>query len=206
MARKQKDKRFRFNYAVLGEGITEQWYLHHLKRYRDYKFSIRPVLFADIGIEKAEWIIDELVSGGCNSIVFLTDYDTIVNQGKRDAFERLRNKYKGIDEVLICESMPSIEFWFLLHFKFTTKEFMLCEEVVAELKNHIEVYSKSAKNLQTKKWFNILMENNGLVAAKINAEKGLRLYNAGNVGEYFPFTKIHLAIKEFEKQKIGNSF
>jgi hypothetical protein len=34
MARKRKERGFKLRYAVLGEGITEQWYLTHLKNVR----------------------------------------------------------------------------------------------------------------------------------------------------------------------------
>ncbi len=140
--RRKKEKRFRVRYAVLGEGITEQWYLRHLKEFKGYVYVIRPSLFADITIEKAEGIIDELITGGCNRITFLTDYDTIVSQGKKDIFDRILKKYEEVDEVLICDSMPSIELWFLLHFKYTTKEYVNCKELVKDLKEFLPEYQK----------------------------------------------------------------
>lgn len=201
MGRIKRERRFNLKYAVLGEGITEQWYLNHLKRYNGYRFSIRPSLFADIGIEKAEGIIDELLSGGCDQVTFLTDYDIIVSQGKIAEFEKLVNKYKDIKEVLICDSMPSIEYWFLLHFAYTTKEFINCDEVVRDLKSHISDYSKKKSYLEKDKWFKQLIKNDGLNKAISNATKGLKQYNKGGNGEHFPFSKMHLAIQEFEKQK-----
>lgn len=202
MRGKLKHKRkLRLKTAVLGEGITEQFYLKHLKEKLGYNYSIKPSLFNDIGIEDAEGIIDDLISVGCDNIVFLTDYDTIVSQNKKNAFDKLVKKYAGNKSILICESMPSIEYWFLLHFIYTTKEFTKCEEVEAELKNHIKDYKKSIKYLKTDKWFSILMENEGLEKAKGNAEKGIKAFNQGNIGQYFPFSKVHLAIEEFEKQK-----
>ena len=175
MARREKQVRYRFSFAVLGEGITEQWYLTHLKNLNGYNYSLRPKLFQDIGIEKAEGIIDELVSGGCDSVVFLTDYDTIVAQDKKDTFNKLVKKYEDKKEILIIESMPSIEYWFLLHFIYTTKEFANCDQVVRDLKKYIEVYSKKTVYLKTDKWFSILMNNGGLEKAIANAEKGLEL-------------------------------
>ncbi|MGQ1786904.1 MULTISPECIES: RloB domain-containing protein [unclassified Saccharicrinis] len=200
MGRIRRERRFNLKYAVLGEGITEQWYLSHLKKHKGYRFSIRPSLFADIGIENAEGIIDELLSGGCDHITFLTDYDTIVNQGKKVEFERFVSKYKDVEEVLICDSMPSIEYWFLLHFNYTTKEFVNCDEVVKDLKTHIVDYSKKKTFLKKDKWFKQLINEEGLNNAIGNASKGLKKYNKGGVGEYFPFSKMHLAIEEFEKQ------
>lgn len=201
MGRITKERRFKLKYAVLGEGITEQWYLSHLKKDKDYSFSIRPSLFADIGIEKAEGIIDELLSGGCDQVTFLTDHDTIVNQGKKAEFDKLLSKYEDVEEVLICDSMPSIEYWFLLHFAYTTKEFVNCDEVVRDLKNHTADYSKKKSYLEKDKFFKQLTSNGGLNKAISNATKGLKQYNKGCNGEHFPFSKMHLAIQEFEKQK-----
>ncbi len=201
MARIRRERRLNLKYAVLGEGITEQWYLSHLKKHKGYTFNIRPSLFADISIEKAEGIIDELLSGGCDQITFLTDYDTIVNQGKKDVFEKLVNKYKGVEEVLICDSMPSIEYWFLLHFRYTTKEFLNCEEVIKDLKAHISDYSKKEVYLKQDKWFKKLLVDEGLNKAIKNANNGFKQYEKGNVGIHFPFTKMFQALNEFENQK-----
>lgn len=55
-------------------------------------------------------MIDDLVAGGCDLIVYFTDYDTIVEQGKADKFSNIVEKYSKNEEVLICESMPSIIF------------------------------------------------------------------------------------------------
>ena len=34
-----------------------------------------------------------------------------------------------------------------------------------------------------------------------NAEKGLKRYQQGDVGDHFPFTKMHLAMEKFNEQK-----
>ena len=201
MARRKREIEFKDRFVVLGEGITEQYYLEHLKKLGSYKYTIKPRLFQNIGIEKAEGIIDDLISGECNSVVFLTDYDVIVNQGKKAVFDKLVRKYEDIDEVLICESMPSIEYWFLLHFRYTTMEFSDCKEVLGELKKHINDYSKSGRYLKSERWFKKLLENGGLEMAVANAEKGLEVYENDSVSTHFPFTKIQHAIEEFDKQK-----
>jgi hypothetical protein len=143
MARKRSTRSFKLRYAVLGEGITEQWYLTHLKKHRDYRFSIKPSLFADVSLEKAERVIDELLVGGCDHITFLTDYDTIVSQDKKRKFDELVKRYRGYEEVLICESMPSIEIWFLLHFAFTTQEFTCYKDIERVLKEKLPDYEKT---------------------------------------------------------------
>ncbi len=201
MGRKRNIRRFNVKYAVLGEGITEQWYLKHLKALNNYKYTIRPSLFSDVGIEKAEDIIDELLSGGCDHITFLTDYDTIVAQRKQKAFNRIVKKYSNNDNVLICDSMPSIELWFLLHFKYTTQEFTNCEELLVELKKYLPDYMKKRTFLEKVSWFNTLVDNKGQEKAIENANKLLEYVEEGNIGKHFPFTKMPLAIEKFENRK-----
>jgi len=70
MARQTGKRLLRTNYTVLGDGQTEQYYLKHLKRLKNYKYAIRPSLFASITFETAEGIIDELLSGDCNQIIY----------------------------------------------------------------------------------------------------------------------------------------
>jgi hypothetical protein len=201
MGRIRKERRFNVRFAVLGEGITEQWYLKHLKEYKNYGYAIRPSLFSDIGIEKAEGIIDELVTGGCDHITFLTDYDTIVSQNKQAVFDRIAAKYMDMEEVLICDSMPSIELWFLLHFKYTTKEFTNCSEILVELKKYLPEYEKKRTYLEKIEWFKTLINNAGDEQALANAKRLLDLNERENIGKHFPYTKMPLAIEAFEKHK-----
>ena len=84
----------------MGDGKTEQAYLQHLKKLKGYKYSVYPSLFAKITHEVAENKIDELLSGRCDHIVYITDYDTVVNQNKRKKFDALKKKFENIDEVL----------------------------------------------------------------------------------------------------------
>lgn len=174
-----------------------------MKKHGNYKFSIKPSLFADISIEKAERVIDELLDGGCDHITFLTDYDTIVSQDKKKKFDELVKRYSGYEEVLICESMPSIEIWFLLHFAFSTQEFTSFKDIERVLKEKLPDYEKTKEFLMQERWFKDLIANGGLAKAMLYSKRLLKQYTEEDVGQYFPFTKMHLAIDEFEKQKMG---
>ena len=187
--------------SVLGDGQTEQYYLEHLKGINGYRYSIRPHFFSRITIEAAELLIDELISGGCDYIVYLMDFDTIVKQKKLVKYNRIIKKYRNNSDVLICESMPCIEFWFILHYIKTTRIFQNADEAVMELKRHLPEFSKERTFLENAKWVNDLCSDGKLTSAlrnasEINAEKDL-----GDTGAYFPFTKIGLGIKWFEDFK-----
>jgi hypothetical protein len=191
----------RKRYAVLGDGITEQWYLKHLKEFKDYRYKISPSLFADVGIEKAAGIIDELLAEGYDQVTYLTDYDTIIAQGKQEQFGKFVRKYGKRAKVLICETMPAIELWFLLHFAFTTREFPDCAHVERELKRFLPDYEKRKSFLEKKAWFEEMVK--GERRAIEGAESLLKQMADGNTGEHFPFSKVPLALQEFERQKRG---
>lgn len=203
MARHTNKRETRKTFVVLGDGQTEQYYLKHLRAIKGYKYSIRPSLFASITIERAGSLIDEYLSGGCDQIIYFTDYDTIVNQNKVAEFEKLKGKYAETPEVLIGETMPSIEFWFLLHFLKTTREFNNANEAVALLLKYLPGYSKGEAYLKNSKWVETLCSNGKLEIACSNSSTILTEKEKGNKGSHFPYSKAHIAIDCFEKQKKG---
>ena len=200
MARQSGKRQTRKTYVVLGDGQTEQYYLKHLRMLKGYKYSIRPSLFSSITIETAGSIIDEYLSGGCDQIIYFTDYDTIVNQNKNAEFEKLKGKYAETDEVLICETMPSIEFWFLLHFLKTTREFSNASEVETLLIKYLSGYSKGEAYLKNSKWVETLCAN-GKLSQAINNSTSILAEKEKQKASHFPYSKAHIAIEYFEKQK-----
>lgn len=201
MSRESGRRETRKTYVVLGDGKTEQYYLKHLKNLKGYRYSIRPTLFTNITIETAGDIINEYLSGGCDQIIYFTDYDTIVNQGKISEFEKLKSRFGDAEEVFICETMPSIEFWFLLHYIFINREFTKCDEVINILIRHLKGYSKSESWLKNQKWVEDLCSKSGMETAISNSSKILTEKEKGNKGSHYPFSKAHIAIDYFEKQK-----
>lgn len=201
MARRSQRRETRKTFVVLGDGITEQYYLKHLKEIKGYKYSIRPSLFERINFEKAERIIDEYLCGGCNNIIYLTDYDTIINQNKLYDFRAFKLKYSTFPEVLICETMPSIEFWFLIHYEYTTSEFRNSDEVERRLRTYISDYSKSKSFLESRRWVENLMADNKLEKAKINSKRIIKRMREEVRGPHFAFSEVHNAINLFENNE-----
>ncbi|MCY1633918.1 RloB domain-containing protein [Marinifilum sp. D737] len=200
MARQNIRKRkLRKGIAVLGDGRTEQYYLQHLKQIKGYKYAIKPSLFDCINLKQAEDIIDDLIDNEYGLIIFFTDYDTIINQGRQADFDALRKKYKGSTQVIICESMPSIEYWFLLHFVKTTREFINADQVHRELLKHLGSYSKKIKELGKPEWVKELCDNNRMENAILNATDILQQKLENEGGNHFPFTKAHKGINKFEE-------
>lgn len=138
--------------TIIGAGITEQWYFTHLKALRGYRIKIRPRFFGtETAAGLAKRIEEVLQDEGIAICVFDTDVSTW-NEVEHKKLDALRKKYKDNPSVLLCDSMPSIEFWFLLHYKNTTRHFGTSKAVIKELRKHIPQYDKTEQFLSNQKW------------------------------------------------------
>ena len=138
--------------TIIGAGITEQWYFTHLKALRGYRVKIRPRFFGTetaAGLDKK--IEEVLRDEGIAVCVFDADVSTW-NDTERKKLAALQKKYKGNPSVSLCDSMPSIEYWFLLHYKHTTRHFGTSKSVIKELKKYIPQYDKTEQFLSNPKW------------------------------------------------------
>lgn len=138
--------------TIIGAGITEQWYFTHLKALRGYRVKIRPRFFGSetaAGLTKR--IEEVLKDEGIAICVFDADVSTW-NDAERKKLYALHKKYENNSSVLLCDSMPSIEFWFLLHYKNTTRHYGTSKAVIKELKKYIPQYDKAEQFLSNPKW------------------------------------------------------
>ena len=143
---------------VIGEGLTEKYYFQHLKRLKKYSCVIRPRFFSKKNsIYYLEKRTKELLSA---DVTVICAFDADVSQ--RNKYEKIKlqkfiTEYKNNDKVIICDSLPSIEFWFLLHFKKTNKHFANYNAIRDELRKYIPDYDKTEKYLMQDKWAKILI-------------------------------------------------
>ena len=138
--------------TIIGAGITEQWYFTHLKALRGYRVKIRPRFF---GTETAAGLDKKIEEVLYNEGVAICVYDADVstwNETERKKLAALQKKYEGNASVLLCDSLPSIEYWFLLHYKHTTRHFGTSKAVIKELKKYIPQYDKAEQFLGNPKW------------------------------------------------------
>ena len=100
----------------------------HVNDTTDYKFNIRPRYFGDESnyTEAFPKRIKEVLDANNDARVFCVfDWDTIYGDEamlkKHEAFVKQFQAEISNGTVTICPSMPSIEYWFLLHFVDYTK-------------------------------------------------------------------------------------
>ncbi len=143
--------------AVIGEGITEKYYIESLKGLSP--FDIRP---QELGkkasnLQKLEMNIQNSIKAGYDELYCLIDMD-----GKREGinkidYDTLKKKYHGLNhgnkkqgiqcKVVFIETERCTELWFLYHFTKSaiTKEFQSYHELEKELHKYRPQYEKTEK-------------------------------------------------------------
>ncbi|KAA6318949.1 hypothetical protein EZS27_031101 [termite gut metagenome] len=169
--RKQKIREPKSGIYIIGEGITEQYYFSHIKQVLGFHCIIKPRFFGNTCIADMRKKIEDLLQSDVFVIcVFDTDVSSH-NESERRKLEQLQNKYKNNKNLLLCTSLPSIEFWFLLHYLDTNRHFKDAKDAELALKKLIQEYDKTATFLEKEKWVSTLCADNKLKLAIQRARK-----------------------------------
>lgn len=166
------DNRNQKNHSVtiLGEGLTEQYYFTHIRTLFDYHYTIKPYYFSVTSlVEMDKKIAEAITDGGFAIAVFDADV-AHRNEAEKKKQESIRRKYANKRNVVLCDSLTSIEYWFLLHYENTNRHFKDSAATENELRKHIPEYEKKAKFLQELKWVFDLSSEGKLELAKTRAK------------------------------------
>lgn len=89
--------------------------------------------------------------GGFDLVYVVCDGDTPrLAQARREAGKLISNRARQKTTVQLVANCPSIEFWLLLHFEYTAREFQTSEEVQRELEAHLPDYQKNDRGIFVK--------------------------------------------------------
>ena len=156
---------------ILGEGLTELFYFSHLKKFLGYRYSISPRLFENNSIEKIDKKIKELLN---EDVFVICVFDADVSR-RSDAENRkmaaLKKKYEKNGNVILCDSLQSIEYWFLLHFEDTCRHFLDSAATERALKRYLPTYGKTRKYLEKDSWVRDMIADAKMIKACELAEK-----------------------------------
>ncbi|OJU55378.1 MAG: hypothetical protein BGN96_15800 [Bacteroidales bacterium 45-6] len=203
--------------AVIGEGITEKYYIESLKGLSP--FDIRP---QELGrkassLKRLEKNIQDSIKTGYDEVYCLIDMD-----GKRDGknkinYDSLKNKYHGIIhgnkkrgiqcKVVFIETERCTELWFLYHFTQSaiTKEFRSYCELEKELRKYRPQYEKTEKYFKSvgslHKEFTKKCEPKGSLEKAIENSK-VSIKSKERDNRDYSYSEIHLL---FEGLKIENT-
>ncbi len=155
-------------YYIITEGQTEKWYLMHLKNAGKLKFTFPEPKSVDGGdyLSKIKKEIDKISAMPRKKIICIFDVDKFYNtQTLFEEYLKFMEQYK--QSVTIYNNMPSIEYWFLLHYskKIITKYYTKTE-LLNELTQYNPFVNKSEQALKSESflkpvnWFNVLCGKN----------------------------------------------
>ncbi len=198
-------------FIISGGENTERYYFIHVNALsKQYKFNIRPEYFGDESAytETFPQRIKEILNKNADARVFCVfDMDTVVKyklQAKHKDFVHSLKAELDSGQVILCDSMPSFEFWLLLHFvdyKGLLKDFPEISQVLAPYIKpyfswpHVRLKKllKSKKYLENSDWVRRLLEENRLeqaiqrakICSKLRAEEEKEMYSYSNVFKAF---------------------
>ena len=138
--------------TIIGEGITEKYYFTHLRSLYNFHYTLKSYFFEVTSLKEMDKKISKVIEC-CGIAVCVFDADVSErNDAEKKKLEQLHRKYGKKESVVFCESLPSIEYWFLLHYCNTNKYFKDSKAVEHELVKFITQYDKSRNFLENEKW------------------------------------------------------
>ena len=179
--------------TIIGEGATEQYYFTHIRSLFGYHYTIKPYFFSVTSLAEMDKKITEAIT---DDGIAIDVFDADVahrNEAEKKKLGTIRRKYAKKKNVVLCDSLTSIEYWFLLHFENTNRFFKDSAATEKELCRYIPEYKKRTKFLQDLKWVTDLCAEGKLSLAKERAE------TFGENGE--SYSNVNKAFELFEKMK-----
>lgn len=193
--RKQKIREPKSGIYIVGEGITEQYYFSHVKKIFGFHCTIKPRFFGNTSIAEMRKKIEELLREDI-FVICVFDADVAAyNESERKKLEQLQNKYRKNKNLLFCNSLPSIEYWFLLHHEHTNRYFKDAKAAEVALKKYVNDYEKTTQFLEKEKWVQDLCSGDKIRHA-INSSKCFELELA-----HGSYTNVHKAFDVLLKAK-----
>ncbi len=156
--------------VIIGAGITEQYYFSHIKSIYGFQFKIRPRYFGTESLFEIEKKIERVIEEGRIAICVFDADVAYRNEKEKKKLVALFKKYSKSKRVVFCDSLPSIEYWFLLHYKNTNRHFNDSSDILRELKKEIPDFEKTMNFLEKEKWVSDMCSNNKLSIAKQRAK------------------------------------
>jgi len=155
--------------AIVGEGITESIYFTQMRQQEDIQFTVKPDYGKKSDIESIIAKALDLLDKEFDKVFCVIDMDEMINKQKlMDKYLILRKKNES-EKIVFIETNPCTEFWFLLHYEYSTKTFLNYRQLETLLRKHIPAYKKTEKFLAGSNIYNTLKP--GQPKARNNAQK-----------------------------------
>ena len=199
-------------FVISGGKNTERYYFIHISHLTEYKFKIVPEYFGDesnyteIFPKRIKGILEKNIDA---KVFCVFDWDTIFNNddnlAKHKAFENEIQVDIDNGKVILCPSMPSIEYWFLLHFQNYTELIKTNGNAIGVLAPHIKAWFssdkrlskilKSEKHIKSPHWVENLCADGKLELAIQRAENNINTAKENNDLDNQSYTYVYKLFK-----------
>jgi len=177
-------------FAIIVDGETEVWYFQMLKRNEpSLQVNIEPKIPQKKKLAEQYKKVLELAED-YTKVFWIIDLDVLIAESKvakkggvnkirqlRDYLNELKIKYNNVITIL---NNPCLEYWFVLHFKQTTKYFSKCSDAEKQLKKHLIDYEKTQKYF-TKQDNDIYLKLKSRLSTAIANSKGMQRMNIDEI-------------------------
>jgi len=218
-----KNRRKRETAAIIGEGITEKYYIESIKDLTKVSVLPRELNRKASNLQTLQREIENAINLGFDFVYCLIDMDGKNDGANKQSYQKLKMEFEGehIDDkkgikckVVFIESERCTELWFLYHFlkQPVTRKFNSYKEVEKVLKTYVKNYDKTDKffksignlhSLLTKR-----VPDGSLDNAVKNAISSCKTKNEQE--RNYTYTEMHLlfdglGIIKLQKKKIENN-
>ena len=141
-------------FAVVVDGETEKWYLEMFKQNEpDILFNITPKIPQKKNIDQQYELVTTLSEEEYDKVFWIVDLDVLLKEEREkksnsSSLQKFLAYYKRLfknQKVLVIVNNPCLEYWFLLHFRKTTKIFTACSDAEREVGQYLKGYEKTEK-------------------------------------------------------------
>ncbi|MCD4829691.1 MAG: RloB family protein [Candidatus Cloacimonetes bacterium] len=145
---RRKGRKKEKSWVIVAEGETEQAYFQKIiQNSRKYRSVVKTKPELPNGHPCLDGIIAKakrLIKEGYDLALVVFDKDVIMrNQELLNEFKNIQNKYRAKDsKIKLFLSMPCFEVWLLLHYCYTSADYLECDKLIAELKKYLPKYQK----------------------------------------------------------------
>jgi phenylpyruvate tautomerase PptA (4-oxalocrotonate tautomerase family) len=183
--------KIRPSFLIVAEGQIENWYFQMFNRYEGNKLNIKikPELPTKKSLPDQFYLVRNFVKD-YDHVIWIINLDAVL-KGKKEnkktveAFieelteyiHTISAKYK--DKVIVIINNPCFEFWLLLHFEHTSKQFSNCENVEKVLETYLHDYKKN-QEYYTKQHSDIYLRLKPHLDDALTHAKKLKIFDAQN--------------------------
>lgn len=163
--------------VIIGEGLTEQRYFKQLADILHFRCSVKPRFFTHV-LPDIICLAQQTAAKGIIAICVLdADISETDNTAKLQ-IDHLRSLES--EKIIVCDTLPAIEYWFLLHFENTNRH-LSSHDALTALAKHIH-YSKTDKFLNSQAWVATLAP---LLPTAISRAKALQKHKTGSYSNLY---------------------